>query len=167
MPRFLNPFEKPAYFEQALFLYIKYSKFLDDDFAQSQFPVYDYFFKLASSKLFFVIVENDIVSGFVYLDNFIGDNKTIHSAEITTCFDKRFWGDYTKICAKIFLDYCFLKYGLIKIKALVYPENFRVKTLLKFAGFEKEALLKGETMRNGKLQDIEVYSKIRRMKNEN
>ena len=46
----------------------------------------------------------------------------------------------------------------MKIKALVYPENFRVKTLLKLTGFEKEALLKNETLRKGKLQDIEVYS---------
>ena len=44
MPKFLNPFEKPAYFEQALFLYIKYSKFLDDDYAQNGQSVYDYFF---------------------------------------------------------------------------------------------------------------------------
>ena len=75
-----------------------------------------------------------------------------------TCFDKRFWGDYTKVCAHIFLDYCFKKYKFKKIKALVYPENFRVKTLLKSVGFEKEALLKDETLRNGKLQDIEIYT---------
>lgn len=162
MPKFLNPFEKPAYFEQALFLYIKYSKFLDDDYAQNNIPVYDYFFDLVQRTLFFVIVEKDVVSGFVYLDNIIGDAERFHSAELTTCFDKRYWGDYTKICAGIFLNYCFEHYGFKKIKALVYPENFRVKTLLKSAGFEKEALLKDETLRNNKLQDIEVYSIIRK-----
>lgn len=162
MPKFLNPFEKPAYFEQALFLYIKYSKFLDDDYAQNNIPVYDYFFDLVQRTLFFVIVEKDVVSGFVYLDNIIGDAKRFHSAELTTCFDKRFWGNYTKTCAKIFLNFCFEHYGFKKIKALVYPENFRVKTLLKSSGFEKEALLKDETLRNNKLQDIEVYSVIRK-----
>ena len=160
MPKFLNPFEKPAYFEQALFLYIKYSKFLDDDYAQNGQSVYDYFFNLAKNTLFFVIVEDEIVSGFVYLENFVGNEENFHSAELTTCFDKRFWGDYTKVCACIFLDYCFKKYKFKKIKALVYPENFRVKTLLKTVGFKKEALLKGETLRNNKLQDIEVYSVI-------
>ena len=40
----------------------------------------------------------------------------------------------------------------------MYPDNYRVKTLLKNAGFVKEALLKNETLRNGKLQDIEVYA---------
>ncbi len=158
MPKFLNPFEKPAYFEQALFLYIKYSKFLDDDYAQNGLSVYDYFLNLINRTLFFVIVEDEFVSGFVYLDNFTGSDKKLHSAELTTCFDRRFWGDYTKVCARIFLDHCFEKYKFEKIKALVYPENFRVKTLLKSAGFEKEALLKGETLRNKKLQDIEIYS---------
>jgi RimJ/RimL family protein N-acetyltransferase len=158
MPKFLNSFEKPAYFEQALFLYIKYSKFLDDDYAQNKLPVYEYFTNLVNSTLFFVIVEDDLVSGFVYLDNFVGDGENLHSAELTTCFDKRFWGNYTKICAHIFINHCFEKYKFKKLKALIYPENFRVKTLLKSVGFKQEATLKSETMRKGKLQDIEIYS---------
>ena len=160
MPKFLSPFEKPAYFEQALFLYTKYSKFLDDDYARNGLSIFDYFENLViqTSPFFYVIVENDEVCGFVYLDNIIGDSNRLHSAELTTCFDKRYWGNFTKLCAVLFLGFCFEKCGFQKIKALVYPENFRVKTLLKFAGFEKEALLKDETLRNNKLQDIEVYS---------
>ena len=166
MPKFLNPFEKPAYFEQALFLYAKYAKFLEDDFARDNKSFLDYFFELAQKTLFFVIVENDIVSGFIYLDNFVGDSQKLYCAEVTTCFDKRFWGDCTKQCCKSFVQKCFYDFGLKKIKALVYPENFRVKTLLKHVGFEKEALLKCETLRNGKPQDIEIYS-IMEVKNEN
>lgn len=160
MPKFLNPFEKPVYFEQALFLYTKYSKYLDDDYARDGKSIYEYFENLVKSTLpfCFVIAEDDEVAGFVYLNNLIGDSKKLHSAELTTCFNKKYWGDYTKLCAKIFINFCFEKCGFQKIKALVYPENFRVKTLLKFAGFEKEALLKGETLRNNKLQDVEIYS---------
>lgn len=164
MPQFLNPFEKPAYFEQALFLYTKYSKFLDDDYASNGMSPYDYFLNLVMKTLFFVIVEDSEVVGFVYLDNFIGDSERFHSAEVTTCFDRRVWGDYTKICGQIFLAHCFEKYGLKKIKALVYPENFRVTTLMKSIGFEKEALLKAETMRNNKLQDIEIYACYNKLK---
>lgn len=158
MPRFVNPLESPVYMEQALFLYKKYSKYLDDDYACD--PVFEYFYSLVkrTEPLFFVILEGDMVSGFVYLDNIIGSRQKVHSAELTTCFDSRFWGEYTKISAHIFLNYCFAEYGFEKIKALVYPENFRVKTLLKNSGFVKEALLKNETMRGGRLQDIEVYS---------
>ena len=160
MPKFLNPFEKPAYFEQALFLYAKYSRFLDDDYARDGKSIYEYFENLVKSTFpfCFVIVEGEEVAGFVYLDHIIGDSKRLHSAELTTCFDKKYWGIYTKLCADIFINFCFEKLGFQKIKALVYPENFRVKTLLKYSGFKKEALLKGETLRNNKLQDIEVYS---------
>ena len=113
---------------------------------------------IRTNPYFWVITEDDVVSGFVYLDNLIGNDKKLHSAELTTCFDKRFWGNYTKMCACLFFNHVFKKYEFEKIKALVYPENFRVKNLLRFAGFEKEALLKKETLRGGKLQDIEVYS---------
>ena len=160
MPKFLNPFEKPVYFEQALFLYKKYCKFLDDDYDQDKLNLADYFANLIlrTTPFFWVITENDIVSGFVYLDNIIGNSSQLHSAELTTCFDKKFWGNYTKICAHIFIKHIFQKYNFIKIKALVYPQNFRVKNLLKFSGFEKEGILHGETIRNGQLQDIEIYS---------
>ncbi len=160
MTKFISPLAEPAYFEQALFLYTKYSKFLDDDYALNGLSAYEYFYNLIlrTQPFFYVITEGMQVSGFVYLDNIIGDSEKLHSAEITTCFDRRFWGAYTKYCAKIFFDYCFKKYNFVKIKALVYPENFRVKALLKSAGFEKEALLKKETTRKGKLQDIELYS---------
>ncbi|MBO6088660.1 GNAT family N-acetyltransferase [bacterium] len=160
MPNFLPPYEKPAYFEQALFLYSKFSKFLDDDYARNGNSIYEYFENLVkyTSPFFYVIVENNQVAGFVYLSNIIGDSNHLHTAELTTCFDKKYWGDYTKLCASIFINFCFKKLGFKKIKALVYPDNFRVKTLLKFAGFQKEGLLKGETLRNNKLQDIEIYS---------
>lgn len=160
MPKFLNPLKKPVYFEQALFLYKKYYKFLDDDYAQDKLNLRNYFANLIlrTAPFFWVITENDIVSGFVYLDNIIGNSSKLHSAELTTCFDKRFWGNYTKICALIFIKHIFQKYNFVKVKALVYPQNFRVKNLLKFSGFEKEGILQGETFRNGKLQDIEIYS---------
>ena len=47
------------------------------------------------------------------------------------------------------------------MKAYIFPQNFKVKTLLKCAGFKKEAVLKAETIKNGVLQDIEVFSIIK------
>jgi len=158
MTEFVNPLVSPAYFGQALLLYLKYSKYLNDDYAYCGKNVYEYFLNLVKHTLFYVILEGDIVSGFVYLDNITGSEGNFHGAELTTCFNRHFWGNCTKICAHMFLNYCFKKFGFKKIKALVYPENFRVKTLLKAAGFKKEALLKKETIRGGKPQDIEVYS---------
>lgn len=160
MTRFANPLEKSAYFEQVLFLYNKYARFLDDDYAKEEKNSAKYLRELIERvfPLFWVIVEGDMVSGFVYLDNVIGGNIKFHSAELVTCFDKRFWGTYTKVCANAFLRFVFRKYGFEKIKVYVYPDNFRTRGLIEFCGFEKEAVLKSETLRNGKLQDIEVYS---------
>ncbi len=164
MTEFKNPLERASYFEQALFLYIKYMKYLDDDYAHNGQSAYEYFFNLVqrTSPLFFVIAEGEYVSGFVYLDNITGDSERLHCAELVTCFDRHFWGRYTKICAKIFLNHCFDFYGFKKIKALVYPENSRVKTLLRESGFVKECVLKNETLRNNRLQDIEIYSLFRK-----
>lgn len=170
MTRFLLLSKYPQYLMPVFFLYLEYSKFLDDDYAQDKYSMFEYFLNLVNelSSFFWVILHEDEVSGFVYLDKMIGDSENFHSAELSTCFSRKFWGDYTKMCARLFLDFCFENFGFYKIKALVYPDNFRVKTLLKASGFEKEALLKSETLRNGKLQDIEVYSVIRKgEKNEN
>ena len=99
--------------------------------------------------------------GFVFLDNFIGNDKKLYSAEITTCFDKKAWGSFTRYSAKIFLKKAFDEFGLYKIKAQIYPDNFRVRNYLKDCGFQYETTLKNETVRLGKPQDIEVYGLYR------
>jgi len=101
------------------------------------------------------------------LDNLIGVENRLHSAEITTCFKRKFWGNFTKRAAKKFVMYCFKKLKLRKLKALVYKENYRAEAILKTAGLNLEAILKNETLKNGKPQDINVYSAIRGKKNEN
>ena len=66
--------------------------------------------------------------GFVFLDNFVGNDKQLYSA---------------------------------KIKAQIYPDNFRVRNFLKDCGFVYETTLKNETLRGGKFQDIEIYALYR------
>lgn len=147
------------------FLYLKYSKYLDDDFACDEKPIYRYFLENIEklSPYFWIITDEKTnqSAGFVYLDKLTGNSKTIHSAEVSACFFKKFWGDFTYDTAKKFFNLCFNTLGLKKVKALIYPQNFRVKTLLKKCGFQKEGYLKSETVCCGKLQDIEVYSLIK------
>ena len=143
-----------SYLPQANHLYTKYIHFLEDDYNEDTLTgiierVYPFFWLVLSDNMF---------AGFVYLDNIIGNTRQMHSAELTTCIEPRFWGEFTKIGAKIFLQKCFSEFNFTKIKALVYPQNYRVKTLLKTSGFEKEATLKSETLRRGCNQDIEIYS---------
>ena len=155
-------FENIQYFSEVLFLYLRYNKFLDDDYALNGKSFYEYFLGLVErlSHFFWVILCDKKVSGFVFLDNIIGDAERLHSAELTTCFDKAYWGSYTKYCAKLFINYCFKNLKLKKIKAQVYPHNFRTKAILKQSGFEKEGYLKSETLKENRYQDIEIYSVI-------
>ena len=138
-------------------LYNKYKKYLEDDYNEDTIAG----LIKRTSPFFWVILSDTTPAGFVYLENIIGNSKKIHSAEVTTCFHPNFWGSFPKYCAKIFFKKCFDELGLYKVKALVYPQNHRVKTLLKSSGFCKEAELVGETYRNGKPQNIEIYSLFR------
>ena len=135
--------------------YETYCMFLQDDFSPK-----DLYLLIESVAPYFWLILNheDEFMGFVFLDNFTGSGDINYSAELTTCFAKRAWGSYTRYSAKFFLKKCFDEFGFYKIKAQIYPDNFRIKKLLKSSGFVYEATLSNETQRNGQPQDIEVYS---------
>lgn len=159
-------FRNIQYLPQIIKLYERFSGYLHDDyFLESQKSSVDAVINLIekTSPFFWVIMDgkSSEFSGFVFLDNLVGAGRNFHSAEVTTCFEPSFWGEYTKICARKFIKYCFKKYKFKKIKAHIFPQNFKVKTFLKKTGFKKEAVLRAETFKNGVLQDIEVYSIIR------
>ena len=143
------------YISEILKCYKKYSKYLHDDFVTNEGIEYVLY---SMPYLWAVCDFSGNFMGFVSLDNFIGNGFSNFSAEITTCFHRRAWGSFTKYSAKFFLKKCFDEFKLYKIKAQVFPDNFRVISLLKSAGFEYETTLPSETLRSGKLQDIDVYS---------
>lgn len=159
-------FRNIHYLPKIIALYEKFSQYLHDDyFLEGQKSFIDALINLIekTGSFFWVIVDekSSKFAGFAFLSDWVGSKNDAHSAEVTTCFEPEFWGKYTKICAKKFIKYCFKKYKLKKIKASIFPQNQRVRTLLKLTGFKKEALLKGETIKDGKLQDIEIYSIIK------
>lgn len=144
----------PDYVEFVSHLHNRFKKYLEDDYNEDTIAG----IINRTYPFFWVIFSDNTPAGFVYLDNFIGNKNKFHSAEVTTCIHPKFWGAFTKYCAKFFFKKCFDELGLSKIKALIYPENYRVKTLLKMSGFIKEAELINETLRCHKPQNIEVYS---------
>lgn len=159
-------FRNIEYLPLIIRLYEKFSKYLHDDyFIKNKASSVDAVINLIekTSPYFWAIIDKKSgkFAGFCFLENWVGANNNFHSAEVTTCFEPSFWGKYTKVCAKKFIKYCFKKYKLKKLKAYIFPQNNRVKVLLKHSGFRKEALLKSETMKNGIAQDIEVYSIIK------
>ena len=138
-----------------------YRKYFCDDFCKINNDT-TYNFAYSKTPCFYIITKySGEFAGFAYLDNFIGDENKLFSAELTTCFDKTAWGSFTRYSAKFFLKKCFDELGIEKIKAQIYPDNFRVKKLLSDCGFEYECTLKNDTLRNGKFQDISVYGLYR------
>ena len=138
---------------------LKYFKFLQDDFSNYTDIIH---FIYTLQPYFWVILDKDEnFMGFVYLDNFVGNGEITYSAEITTCLDKKAWGYFARYSANIFLKKCFEETTLQKIKAQVYPDNFRVKNFLNDIGFVYEARLKNETLRDNKPQDLDIYGLYR------
>lgn len=136
----------------------KYFKYIQDDFSLLHERTSLLKFVLNNPFFWVVLDYEEKFMGFVFLDNFVGNKNKLYSAEITTCFDKKAWGIFTRYSAKFFLKKCFDDFGLYKIKAQIYPDNSKVKNFLKDCGFVYESTLKNETLRNGKPQDIEIYA---------
>ncbi len=139
----------------------RFSRYLSDDYSNKDL-LEDIICTIEQSYPFYwVILNNETFAGYVFLENIIGDCNKFHSAEITTCFEPEFWGDFTKRTAKKFTRYCFKKLGFRKLKAKVFKGNYRAAAVLKSAGLKFEAELKSETMKNGKPQDILIYSSVK------
>ena len=153
-------FHNIKYFPQVMKLYIKYLRNLEDDFSLFSQRSLEGMVETIEriSPHFYLVLADDEVCGFFCLEHLIGSENKIHSAEVITCFNRKYWGVFTKYAARNFQDFCFDVLGLTKIKALVYPQNSRVKAILRVCGFRREALLKAETRKNNRLQDIEIYS---------
>jgi len=142
-------------------LYKCYSRYLEDDFVSAD--LLDEIIRTIeiNFSFFWVVLKNEKFAGFVFLENITGNKDNLYSAEVTTCFKKEFWGNFTKQVAKKFTRYCFKKLGFKKLKAKVFKENVRAASILRAAGMKFEAELKAETMKNGKPQDILIYSVIK------
>lgn len=151
----LNLFHNLHYIPEIKACYLKYAKYLHDDYANEDFYTY---LEETSPCIWAITDYHNQFMGFVSLDNFTGSKTQNYSAEVLTCFEKKAWGNFTRYSAKFFFKKCFDEFGFYKIKALIYPDNHRISTLLKFAGFQYETTLPKETVRLGKLQDIDQYS---------
>jgi len=150
------------FLEDIYHLYKKFNRFINDDYSNENILDEIILTVERCAPFFWVILDGEKFAGFVFLENIIGNRTKLHSAEVTTCFKPEFWGSFTKKATKKFIRYCFKKYGLKKIKAKVFKENYKVMAILRTAGMKLEAELKAETLKNGKPQDILIYSVIRR-----
>ena len=71
-----------------------YSKYFQDDFAFIPKNIFE-IPKILPNNFWLILNFYNKPMGFVYLDNFIGKETQLYSAELTTCFAKCAWGDFT------------------------------------------------------------------------
>lgn len=161
-----SEFKKNKYYSEYIVsagkIYRKYSKYLFDDFCPYKNCGIETFIKNRSPYFWIILNSDDRFMGFVYLDNFTGNDNKLFSAEVSVCFDRCAWGIFVRYCAKFFFKMCFDIFGFYKLKAQIYPQNIYVRKLLKDCGFEYDTTVHAETLRLGKIQDIEIYSLYRK-----
>ena len=152
-------FENVEYLSETFELYRQYSDNLEDDFSPFRLS-YENFtdFLERVSPHFYIVFQKDRFCGFITLENLVGDENTIHSAEVTICLKRKYWGKFSLNIALKFKNYCFNVLKITKLKALIYTQNKLSKNLLNKCGFTREAILKSETVKGGKPQDIEIYT---------
>jgi len=95
--------------------------------------------------------------GFIYLYDFVGDEKCAHSACVTVCLKKSFWGRAARDIGRAFTGFCFAKMGLKKLRAECFASNTLTGKVLCDLKFKKEGVLKGETLVNGRSEDLVLW----------
>ena len=132
----------------------KYRNVLTDDYCSESF---DEFLTRVQPHLYAGFMDGEFL-GFVYLTDWRGGKNDYHSCTMTVCIEKKYWGKVSKEISKLFIRKVFEHYGLFKLKALVFEHNRNAGNFLLSLGFKKEALLRGETVKNGKPVNMFVYS---------
>jgi [ribosomal protein S5]-alanine N-acetyltransferase len=127
-----------------------------------------------SAKAFLKMVDSQEPVTFFAID--VGDEavggigvspgRDVHrlTAELGYWLGEPFWGRgiMTESVLK-FCDYAFDRYSLMRIFAEPYAENQGSCRVLEKAGFELEGRLKSSVIKNGRIMDQFMYSKIRSM----
>lgn len=154
----VSPFIDSSVLPRIKILLSKYKNVLSDDYSSECF---DDFLKEVVPHLYVGLKDREFV-GFVYLSDWRGNRDKLHSCTMTVCIEKKFWGKTAREISRAFIGRIFKSYGLYKLKAEVFEHNKNVGNFLLSLGFKKEALLEGETFKNGKLINLVIYSVFNR-----
>ena len=109
-----------------------------------------------TAPAFWAIVEPKTgeLAGVAYLYDWIGSDETCYSAKVSTCFARRFWGNFAHRSGKLFLRYIFAKYRPQKLCAEVYKQNPYPKSILEKLGFKHEYTKPAATISNSRAVDV-------------
>lgn len=157
-PFFVNIFDCHALFFIFDFIKLlkKYKHRLFDD--ASSFnnikSVYNFIISLNGFLWFVVDPDKNKLAGFIFLDGWWANG---YGVDISTCFDKAYYGQFVRETGKIFIPYIFKTYKIKKMSAQVYSSNIVTTKLLYDLGFEYDGMLKKHTIVNNKVVDVMFF----------
>jgi RimJ/RimL family protein N-acetyltransferase len=87
------------------------------------------------------------------------------TAEIGYWLGEPFWGQgIASGAVRVFTEYAFTTFDLIRIFAYVYSNNAPSARVLEKAGYEFEGCLRKAVLKDGKILDMFVYSRIQNVR---
>ena len=161
-PYFLNIYDYYSYF--FIFDFIRLLKkhklkLFDDGIEFNNIKNIHEFITSLNGFLWFIVDPVKVkLAGFIFLDGWWSNT---YGVDITTCFDKKYYGSFVRQTGKIFIPYIFKTYNIKKLQAHVYSTNMVTTKLLYDLGFDYEGTLKKHTIVDNKVVDILFFSIIK------
>lgn len=153
----LSPQKQQLYMLSALKLMLLYRENLFDDYfgANDDFETAVKNLIKACYPWFWVVVDEkkDCLAGVVYLYNAVGRRGKLHSAYVSTCFRRRYWGSFVTRASRLFFRYVFAKLKPTKLFAEIYSHNCLGQSFVDRLGFAFHSYNIGQTMQNNKPSD--------------
>lgn len=170
--------------KEIIHLAIKYNNLMFDGikrFKGKQSKVFEGFYTAlrifeiiysSNGNFWLIETENGDFAGFFYVYDVISlihpfkneetgkieFTKKPHTAVLAGCLKKDFWGLKSKKIFSEVLSMLFEKENYKKIKCEIFASNPYVKGILKRFKFICEGVLKGETINQGKAENVEIWA---------
>lgn len=116
--------------------------------------IYNFIISLNGFLWFIVDPSKNKLAGFIFLDGWWANG---YGVDISTCFDKAYYGQFVRETGKIFIPYVFKTYNIKKLQAQVYSTNLVTTKLLYDLGFEYAGTFKKHTIVNNKVVDVMFF----------
>ncbi len=146
-------------------LCLKYhSRLFDDDFFRINFSTPERFFnfiKQFKDNIYFVLLgKEEKFAGFFYLYETKKAANGYFDSKITLCICRPYWGFGSYAIAKKGLKFLFETMNVRKLSVEIVGENSYAWKLIEKLEFEYEATLKKECFKNGRAENLHIFSKF-------
>ena len=146
-------------------LCLKYhSRLFDDEFFRINFSTPEKFLnfvKMFKNNIYYALLGKDEkFAGFFYLYETKKVPNGFFDSKVTFCICRSYWGFGSYAIAKKALKFLFEVMNVRKLSIEIVGENSYAKKLIERLNFEYEATLKKECFKNGKAENLYIFSKF-------